>query len=222
MRIEEAVTLIQYTPDSWARLEQFQRIPKGLDLYFGIHKGQRGKRVDAWKITCLEVHEAIIDSWDLGGMALYPSDHPAAREIIARRAEVRWSGSADETKIVGALYKAHTAAFYDWGRFDLYSVIHSISKNKFALRGPDFVMRVYAKALRSIVGKPQLILRRGKRKAIRPKVLHFGVSYVVANTFIAERCLKRNSNHPEPEIGPGKKNRKKTANHRRLADSPTC
>jgi hypothetical protein len=203
MRIEEAVAVIDYTPDSWARLEELRRIPKGLDLYFGIYKGQRGKRVDAWKITCLGVQDALITDWDLGGMALYPSDHPAAREVIARRAEVRWSGSIDETKLVGALYKAHTEAFYDWGRFDLYSVIHKISKSKFALRGPDFVMRVYTKALRSMGEKPQLILRRGKKKAIRPKVLHFGVSYVVANAFIAERCPTISSDHsrPEPKIG---------------------
>ena len=214
MRIEEAIDSVIYAGDHWARLEELRRIPKGLDLYFGIHKGQRGKRVDAWKITCLEVHEANITAWDGGGMAIYSSDHPAAREITARRAEVRWSDTGDQIEIVGALNRAHTAAVDDWIPFDSYSTIHTISKNRFALRGPDFLMRAYAKALRSINEKPQLILRRGKKKTIRPKVLHFGNSKVIANTFIAERCPTRSTDRSRPEPRIGRKSRRLAADSR--------
>ncbi|MFZ0306382.1 MAG: hypothetical protein WAL75_27095 [Terracidiphilus sp.] len=210
MGIQEAIKSF-YTEGNQARLEEVRRAPKGLILHFGVHKGQRGKRVDAWKITCQEVDEAMIHFGDQCGLAIYPSDHPAAREFTARQAEVRWSGISDQIKIVGALYEAHTAAVDDWIRFDPYSSVQTLSKNRLALRGPEFLMRAYAKALQSIGEKPQLILRRGKKKTIRPKVLHFGASHVVANSFTAERCPKKSGDSPEPEPGIGRKSKQKTA-----------
>lgn len=185
MRIEKAIELIVGSADSWVRLEEVRKVSRGLVLSFGIHKGRRGKRVDAWRITCSEVHEANITALDGGGLALYSSTHPAARECVAPRAEVRWSGTSDEAVLIGTLYKAHTEAVDDWIPFDWYSGIQAVSKDKFVCRGPDFLMRAYAKALGSIGKQPQVILRR-KRTTVRPRVLHFGDSYIVANTFIAE------------------------------------
>jgi hypothetical protein len=187
MRIEEAIASIYRLPDPWVRLQEIRRVPRGFDLSFSVHKGRRGGRIDAWRITCLETHVATITAWDLGGIALYPSTHPAAREFVARQVQVRWSGASDEALLMGVLYKAHTEAVDDWIPFDEYSSIKTTSDDQFALRGPDFLMRAYAKALRSIGKKPQVIPGRQNRKAVRPKVLHFGNSHIVANTFVAER-----------------------------------
>ena len=187
MRIEEVIESIYQVGDRWLRLEEVRRVPRGLDLSFGVHKGRRGRRVDAWRITCTQVHTARITADDYGGVALYSSTHPAARECVAGQAEVRWSGATDEVLLIGTLYKAHTETVDDWIDFDAYSSIQAIAKDKFACRGPDFLMRAYAKALRSIGKRPQVILRRRSRKAVRLRVLHFGNSYVVANTFLAEK-----------------------------------
>jgi hypothetical protein len=205
MRIEEAITSIDSLPDSWARLEEVRRVPRGFDLSFSVHKGRRGRRVDAWRITCLEVSEANITARDLGGIALYPSTHPAARECVARQAQVRWSGAGDEAVLMGVLYKAHTEAVDDWIRFDQYSSIRAISGDKFALRGPDFLVRAYAKALRSIGKRPQVILGRRNQKAGRPRVLHFGDSHVVANTFVAERYGEKERDLSVTELRTGRK-----------------
>jgi hypothetical protein len=205
MRIEEAITSIYRLPDPWVRLEEIRRVSRGFDLSFSVHKGKRGRQVDAWRIRCLEVHEAKITAMDLGGLALYSSTHPAAREAVARQAEVRWSGANDGAVLMGALYKAHTEAVDDWIPFDWYSGIKSISKDKFALRGPDFLMRAYAKALRSIGKQPQVILKRPNRRAARPRVLHFGDSYIVADTFNAERSNEEECDRPVIELKTGRK-----------------
>jgi hypothetical protein len=61
-------------------MEEFSRIVGGFELSFGIHKGQRGKRIERWVVTCSKVHEAKITEMDGGGLAVYSGSHPAARQ----------------------------------------------------------------------------------------------------------------------------------------------
>jgi hypothetical protein len=191
MRIEEAIKSIESLPDAWMRHEEVRRVSKGLDLLFGVYGGQRGRQLEAFRISCIGVHEAKITAMDGGGIAIYPSTHPAARGAVARQSEIRWSGADDDAVLMGALYRAHTDAVDDWIPFDRYSTIKKISDDRFSLRGPDFLMRAYAKALRATGEKPRVILGRGNRKTARPKVLHFGDSYVVADAFVAERYTEK-------------------------------
>jgi hypothetical protein len=201
MRIQDAEKLINSTYDSWLRLEQVRRMPGGLELCFSLHNGRRGKKIDGWKVNCRGVHEAKITSWDGGGIALYPSNHPAARQYFDRQAELRWSRTCDENKILAALCRAHVEAVDDWIPFDSYLQINSPyrettstpylasgSGRKFVCRGPYFLLRSYAKALESVGEPTQMTLRKNQGiKNIRPEVLHFGNSNVVADSFTAQR-----------------------------------
>jgi hypothetical protein len=202
MLIQSAVRLIDSTPNRWVRVEQVRRISGGLQLCFSVHKGQRGKKIDGWSVTCRRVHEATVTAFDGGGLRMYPATHPAARQYVARRAELRWPRTCDKAKVLLALYRAHTKAAGDWISFDRYLSIetsstgtpfqpHSapISGDNFVCRGPDFLIRAYAKALETIGERVRLTLRRlPKLKPIQPRVLHFGESYVVADIFTAERA----------------------------------
>lgn len=201
MLIQSAVKLIHSIPDSWVRVEQVRTMSSGLEVFFSIHKGQRGKRVDRWGVTCHRVHEAAITAMDGGGLSVYPTTHPAARQYIARRAELRWPRTCDEAKVLLALYRAHARAAGDWIPFDRYLSIEPwwtgtsfqphfapVTGNNFVCRGPDFLVRTYAKALGEIGERVQLTLRRvPKLNSTRLKVLHFGGSFVVADLFTAER-----------------------------------
>jgi hypothetical protein len=200
MLIQSAVKLVHSIPDSWVRVEQVRRMSGGLEVCFSIHKGQRGKRIDGWSVTCRRVHEAKITAIDGGGLRLYRATHPAARQYVARRAELRWPRTCDEAKVLLALYRAHTRAADDWIPFDRYLSIETpwtgtsfqphfapISGNNFVCRGPDFLVRAYAKAIEAIGERVRLTLRRvPKLKPTLPRVLHFGESYVVADSFTAE------------------------------------
>jgi len=210
MTIEKVIALVDRSEDSWVRLEVVRRVPRGLDLSFSVHKGQYGKRVDSLRITSLEVHEAKITALDGGGLALYSSTHPSARELVARQAQVRWSGASDDVAMIGALYEAHIEAVDDWIPFERFSSIRAISNDKSACRGPDFLMRAYAKALKSIGKQPRIILGRQKRKVSRPRVLHFGDSYIVADTFVAERDGEKKGDQPVTELKTGRKRKSRT------------
>lgn len=185
MRIERAIELMYGS--GWVRLEEARRASSGLALFFGVYKGRRGRRMDDWSIECSQVQEARITAWDGGGIGVYPSDHPVARQYTAREAEVRWIGTKDEVSIVGALYRAHREAVDDRIDFGTYADIRPKTKNTCACRGPEFLMRAYAKAIRSMGKRPHIILRLRPEKAKRLKVLQFGESYVVASAFVGKR-----------------------------------
>jgi hypothetical protein len=105
---------------------------------------------------------------------------------------MRWLRSSNAAEVLATLYRAHAEAVDDWIPFDRYLLVNSpwidaARADKFVCRGPDFLLRAYASALR-VTGEQVRVTLRGspKLKSIRPKVLHFGESYVVANTFAAQ------------------------------------
>ena len=187
MLIQDAISRINSSPDSWVRIEQIRKIPQGLELCICIHRGKRGRRAEAWRVRCLGIREFHIADMDGGGLAIYPSTHPAARQYMARQVELRWSGGEDYSTVLGALYQAHMDAVDDWIPIDRYIDIRRISVHKATCRGPDFLMRAYARALRRLGLQPKLAVRknRKKRKIVGPRVLHFGDSSIVA-TFTLE------------------------------------
>jgi hypothetical protein len=185
VRIEDAIKKVHSLPESWVRVEQVLRIPTGLEICMAIHRGRRGKKAEGLRITCRGIREFRIYDVDGGGLALYPRTHPAARQFLARKAVLRW-GSCDCAAAIGELCQAHMDAVDDWIPIDRYVNIRAIEQEKFVCRGPDFLMRAYAKRLRFIGAQPRLVLQRRKMKSTRLRVLHFGSSHVVARIFIAE------------------------------------
>lgn len=183
----------------WVRVEDVRNVPAGLEVLFSVHHGKDGAKFASWSVACWSVHEASISDFNGGGLALYPSSHPAASQYMAPQAELRWPRTCDEVKVLSALCKAHLNAVNDWIPLRRYLFVDPrpsenrtlpcfrlASGNNFACLGPDFLLRIYAKALESVGERVQLTVR-GKGKSIRPKVLHFGNSYVVANSFTAQR-----------------------------------
>lgn len=197
--IIQRMVKINLGSNRWVRVDDVRYIPAGLAVSFTVHHGKNGAKFASWSVTCRGVHEASITDFNGGGLAVYSSSHPAARQYIGSRAELRWSRACDEVKVLSALCKAHFDAVRGWIPLERYLFVvprprenrsqpcfRLASGNRFACLGPDFLLRIYAEALESIGVDVQLTVR-GKAKSIRPKVLHFGNSYVVANGFTAER-----------------------------------
>lgn len=187
MLIEDLIKRIDSLPDSWVRMEQIRRIPSGLEICIAIHTGRRGRRLETWRIRSLGIREFQICDMDGGGLALYSSTHPAARQYMARQVTLRWSGCDDSTAVFCALFQAHRDAVDDWIPVGRYLDIRAISEAKLLCRGPDFLMRAYAKALRLVGAQTHVTVRKNRKmKRIRSRVLHFGDSFIVAATFTVE------------------------------------
>lgn len=185
MRIENVITQYQALQDGWVRINQIRRIPRGLEICLALHASRRGRRVEAWKIGCLGVREFWISDVDGGGLALYSSMHPAARQYTARKVRLRWSGCEDVVAMVGSIAKAHWDAVDDWIPFD-YLTARAIERKEFVCQGPDFLMHAYAKALRALGARIRLVPLKQKPPATRPRVLHTGSSAIVADRFLVE------------------------------------
>jgi hypothetical protein len=195
MLVENAIKRILSVPDSWVRVEQVAKIRGGLKLCLGIHRGRRGKTAATWSIECLGVHEAKITDFDGGGLALYASHHPAAKQYIARWSELRWARDSNPAVVLATMYQAHIGVVHDWIPFEQYALpnmpytrgFRPRSGKEFGCRGPGFLIRAYAQALRkSGVNVRVFPLKVGGKRSSRPRVLHFGTSYVVAEAFTAE------------------------------------
>ncbi len=76
MRIERAIESIHAlpAPGGWARLENVFKAHGGLELFFTIHKEDRGRgKIGGWNITYQGVRETQITDFDGGGLAVYGS-----------------------------------------------------------------------------------------------------------------------------------------------------
>jgi hypothetical protein len=200
MRIEKAIKSIHAVPKRWVRVAQVRYMPNRLELFLTIHEERPGRpKVDAWTIFCVGVRETHVTDFDGGGLALHKSTHPAGRQYTARRAVLRWDSRGDTVTMLGALYRAHVDIADDWIAFDRYAfgpwTRPALTKNKLVLRGPDFLMRAYAKALHANGESPRLRIQpRRKRKPGALRTLHFGGSFVVAAQFTAEHSSQARSN----------------------------
>jgi len=195
MRIERAVQSIHSFPEAWVRLEEARKTGDRLELSFGTYKRRRGRKTSSWDVTCLGVRETQLSDFDGGGLALYSSTHPAARQYRAKKAELRWATSESDIAFLGALYRAHCDAVDDWIPFDRYIDIYSLDGKRHECEGPDFLLRSYAKAFRLRGVKAHLKLRKhNKGKVPTLRVLHFGESYIVAADFSAEQRATKPTN----------------------------
>lgn len=173
-------------PDAWVRHEKISMARKEVEITFGIYQGKRGRKVESWKVICSGIQEAIISDLDGGGLRLYKG-HPAAQQYIAPKAQLRWNGgNTDASEVVGGLYQAHTHLIDDWIPFDRYGDVKTIAKNKVVWTGPVFLMKAYARALRALGIDPVLKVQPTKIKKRALKVLHFGNSFIVAESFKAQ------------------------------------
>src|SRR6266851_5560996 len=99
----------QSEPNGWVRLEYVRKILGNLHLHFSIHNEKRGrKKIESWSIICRGVRGLQITDFNGGGLALYSSSHPAARQYTARQAQLQWTNRNAEIAILGPLYRTHT------------------------------------------------------------------------------------------------------------------
>jgi hypothetical protein len=98
-------------------------------------------------------------------------------------ATLQWKPDGRGPEALGALLAAHTRLLDDWVPFERYTSPRRLGASLVTWRGPDFVMRAYARALRGLGLHTKVVLKQSRRHAVRPSCLHFGSSFVVADRF---------------------------------------
>jgi hypothetical protein len=169
--------------DSWISVVSVTPVRGDLDLAVVVRQGKRGRALSRWIVRCLGVREARLSDFNGGGLRLYSKTHPVAKQYSDARATVRLSGVTNCARILGVLMQAHVAAVDDWIPFDRYCPSLPFDGQSFVLRGPAFLLRRYAMALRAAGYHPRTVIHSKAVSAQRYVALHFGDSYIVATAF---------------------------------------
>lgn len=187
--LTRALKQIDKIPNAWVRLGLVVPDGRNLGLLFNIVEGKRGRIVQHCRVRCLRVRQWHVDDLDGGGIRLYGSDHPLARQYSSAKARLRLERVEDAGAAIAALVTAHTRVFDDWVPIDRY--LGSLADlpvrvaNGLSVTGPEFALKAYARALRSAAAAS--LSRRPKQVGTpRFRVLHFSQSFVVAERFEAD------------------------------------
>ncbi len=184
--LASAVRAIQSKPGGWLHVDAIRKEGARVVLSLALREGRGGRWISGWDVSCRGVRELSVSDLDGGGIRFYRSSHPAARQHATRSAELRCRADGRRSAILGALAAAHVAAVDDWIPVHRYVPIKAVATGNFVVRAPQFLVRVYAKALDKlgVVARVRVLGRKRRRRA-PPRVLHLGSSFVVADRFDA-------------------------------------
>jgi hypothetical protein len=194
--LEKAIGTIHKTPDGWLYIDGVRQGRPGLVLSLVLRKGKMGRRLGEWRVHCRGVREFHISDPTGGGIRLYSSGHPAARQYTAPKARLRCRPQGSRTDMLAALAAAHLAAVDDWVPIERYLPMAQAPNGAFIVQAPDFLVRAYARALRRLGISVRTSLTRPGKARTRPKVLHLGSSYVVAESFEAQARIPNSEPRP--------------------------
>ena len=187
--LTHALKQIDKIPNAWVRLGLVVPDGRNLGLLFNILEGKRGPIVKHCRVRCIRVRQWHVDDLDGGGIRLYGSDHPLARQYSSAKARLRLERVEDAGAAIAVLVTAHARIFDDWVPIDRY--LGSLADlpvrvaDGLSVTGPEFALKAYARALRSVAAAS--LSRRPKRVGTpRFRVLHFSQSFVVAERFEAD------------------------------------
>lgn len=194
--LASAIRAIHAEPNGWLHVEAIRRTATGVLISLSLRKSKGGKWISGWDVICRGVREISVSDLDGGGIRLYRSSHPAARQYATQTAQMRCRPDGNESMIWGALAVAHMATVDDWIPVARYLSMEAAPKAELVVRAPAFLVRAYAKAL----AKLGVIVRvhagsRKQRRGPAPSVLHLGNSFIVADRFEAALRAKRLGNN---------------------------
>jgi hypothetical protein len=186
--LTHALKQIDKIPNAWVRLGLVVPDGRNLGLLFNIFEGKRGSVVQHCRVRCIRVRQWHVDDLDGGGIRLYGSDHPLARQHSSAKARLRLERIENAGAAIAALVIAHARIFDDWVPLERYlgnlGDLSDRVASGLSVTGPEFVLKAYARALRSVAAAS--LSRRPKVGAARFRVLHFSQSFVVAERFEAD------------------------------------
>jgi hypothetical protein len=187
--LTHALKRIARIPNAWVRLGLVVPDGRNLGLLFNIRDGKRGPVVQFCRVRCIRVRQWHVEDLDGGGIRLYGSDHPLARQHSSAKARLRLGPVEDTRAAMAALVTAHARVFDDWVPIERY--LGSLADlpvrlaGGLSVTGPAFALKAYAGALRSLTAAT-LSPRPKPVGTARLRVLHFSQSFVVAERFEAD------------------------------------
>jgi len=191
--------------DRWLLVTSVSHEQRDLLLRFEVSPAPVDGTPPAWDVLCRQVREFSLTDFDGGGLNLWKTKHPLLAQFTSRRASLKVIvGGRTRAECAGLLLEAHRHAADDWIDFDRFvppAVWATTRGDPIAITGPEFLLVEYRRRLESAGFVATLKKHRralywsGFRWSERRwavSLLHFGKSFVVAESFSAA---------PQTEVG---------------------
>jgi len=155
--------------------------------------------VSAWIVSCRQVRDFSLTDFHGGGLNFWTTNHPVLSQFSSRKASLRISvDGRTRAECVGALFMAHRRCVDDWIEFHRFVPLALSSRtdlHPMLISGPEFLLTEYRRGLKA--AGFDATLKPHKRalywsgvgwseRRHRVSLLHFGNSFVVAESFSAQ------------------------------------
>jgi hypothetical protein len=183
--------------NEWLSVSQISVNGRNLTLRFEAapKKGSRLKR--AWDVSCRQVRDFCLIDFDGGGLNLWKRNHPVIQQFSSPKASLAINLGARGAEVLAVLLEAHRSAVDDWIEFDRFADFDRSSKTsarRLRIVAPQFLATAYHRRLTLAGFSAQLTKskkqfywsgRGWSKRRCRISMLHFGSSFIVADSFSA-------------------------------------
>ena len=153
----------------------------------------------AWLVSCRQVREFSLTDFDGGGLNFWTKSHPLLSQFSSRKASLRVTvGRRTMAECIGMLLKVHSQSVDGWIDFERFlppALSARTDARPVAINGPEFLLIDYQRGL-DAAGFGATLKRHqralywsgfGWSERRHPvSLLHFGNSFVVAESFSAQ------------------------------------
>ena len=183
----------------WLRVTSISHERRDLLLRFELFPAPTDETPPAWLVSCRQVREFSFTDLDGGGLNLWTRNHPLLSQFSSRKASLKIPiGRGTRAECMGTLLQSHRQAVDDWIEFERFvpaRISLRTGARPIAIAGPEFLLAGYQRGLEQAGFRPVLKNHRRalywsgfgwseRRHAV--SLLHFGNSFVVAESFSAE------------------------------------
>jgi len=184
--------------DHWLLVTSVTHERRNLFLRFELFPAPKDNTPPAWLVSCQQVREFSLSDFNGGGLNWWKRKHPLLAQFMSPKASLEVDlGDRSHEECAGLLLQAHRGIVDDWIDFDKFmspTLWGATRRQRFAIRGPEFLLRTYqdrleAAGFRAKFKKHKRALYWSgfgwseRRRAV--SALHFGSSFVVAESFSA-------------------------------------
>jgi hypothetical protein len=172
---------------------------RNLVLRFESSAAPADGAIGAWLVSCRQVREFSLTDFDGGGLNFWTKSHPLLSQFSSRKASLRVTvGRRTMAECVGMLLKVHRQSVDGWIDFDRFlppGLSTRTDARPLVISGPEFLLINYQRGLEA-AGFGATLKRYeralywsgfGWSERRHPvSLLHFGNSFVVAESFSAQ------------------------------------
>jgi hypothetical protein len=183
----------------WLSVTHFSSERRDLELRFESFPAPADGSTNAWLVSCRQVREFSLTDCDGGGLNFWTKSHPLLSQFSSRKASLRVSvGRRTMAECLGMLLKVHRQSVDDWIDFDRFvppALSTRTDARPIVINGPEFLLIDYQRGLEA-AGFGATLKRHqralywsgfGWSERRHPvSLLHFGNSFVVAESFSAQ------------------------------------